>query len=163
MTRFASRSKLARLGSGALAAAVLAAATPTLARDEPQSPPLESETESPSSAPLSKGEQQLAKLLEGRVAGDPIDCMPPARNLPSTTIPGTAIVYGRPGSGIIYVQRTRNPDLIGRDTFLVSMVGQPTRLCQADPFNVVDRMLGLPIGAVVFDRFIPYTRIKPGN
>jgi hypothetical protein len=114
----------------------------------------------PSHSDLTKGEEQLAKLLEGRIAGEKIECMPPARNLPSQTIPQTAIVFGRPSSSVIYVQRTRAPQMIDRDSFLVSLSGQPNRFCRMDQFNMVDRVLGLPIGAVVFDHFIPYTRAK---
>lgn len=107
-----------------------------------------------------KGEAELAKLLEGRVAGEKIECMPPARNTPSITIPQTAIVYGRSNSSVIYVQRTQTPQMIDRDSFLVSLSGQQNRFCRMDQFNVVGRAAGLPIGAVVFDHFIPYTRVK---
>lgn len=129
------------------------AAGPALAGE----PDLEAETETE----MTEGERQLAKLLEGRVAGEPIACLQPARNMPSTTIHRTAYVYGR--GATIYVQRTQTPDLIDRNAFLVSQINQPTRLCRMDMFNVVDRLLGFPIGAVVFEDFIPYRRVKPSR
>lgn len=113
--------------------------------------------EAPPAAP-SPGEEELARMLKGRVAGEKIECMPPARTLQSTTIPGTAIVFGRPSSSTIYVQRTQAPQMIDGNSFLVSTTAQPNRFCRMDQFTVVDRLLGFARGAVVFDGFIPYTR-----
>jgi hypothetical protein len=145
-----------RCAALAVAAALgMIAAGPALANE----PELETETEP--QAELTEGERQLAKLLEGRVAGEPMACLQPARNMPSTTIHRTAYVYGR--GATIYVQRTQTPDLIDRNAFLVSQINQPTRLCRMDMFNVVDRLMGFPIGAVVFEDFIPYRRVKPAR
>lgn len=133
--------KLPAVGAFAL---LLGIGTAALGKEEPATP--------------DPGEAELARLLKGRVAGEKIECMPPARTVLSTTIPGTAIVYGRPTSSTIYVQRTTAPQMIARDSFLVSLNGQPNRFCRMDQFNVVDSLIGLPRGAVVFDHFIPYTR-----
>jgi hypothetical protein len=109
-------------------------------------------------ATLSPGEEELARMLKGRVAGEKIECMPPARTLQSTTIPGTAIVFGRRSSSTIYVQRTQAPQLIDGNSFLVSTTAQPNRFCRMDQFTVVDRLLGFARGAVVFDDFVPYRK-----
>lgn len=116
------------------------------------------ETEAQTPAAVSKGEAQLAKLLEGRTAGEPIECLPPVRAMQSRTIDQTALVYGR--GSTLYVQRTQSPRLLDRNTYLVSLLGQPNRFCRMDQFNVVDGMLGIPVGAVVFDKFIPYRQEK---
>jgi hypothetical protein len=139
-----------------VAAALTIAAPATALTGEP-----ELEAGSETEAELTDGERQLAKMLEGRVAGEPMACLQPARNMPSTTIHRTAYVYGR--GATIYVQRTQTPEMIDRNTFLVSQVNQPTRLCRMDMFNVVDRLMGFPIGAVVFEEFIPYRRAKPAH
>ena len=150
--------RLARnLASGGCAAVLAAAHAPIFAQSEPApDEPLESEAEAP--APPSKGEAQLANLLKGRTAGEPVECLPPARTMPSRTIDQTAIVYGR--GSTLYVQRTQAPQLLDRNTYLVSMLGQTNRFCRMDQFNVVDGMLGIPVAAVVFEKFIPYTRTR---
>lgn len=133
---------------GALAALALLLASGPAALAEDEAPP------------ASPGEAELARLLKGRVAGEKIECMPPARTIQSTTIHGTAIVFGRPSSSTIYVQRTQAPQMIDGNSFLVSLTAQPNRFCRMDQFNVVDRLLGMSRGAVVFDDFIPYTRAR---
>ncbi len=144
------------LALGTCAALLAAASGVAFAQSEPAPEPLESETEAP--APLTKGEAELAKLLEGRTAGEPVECIPPARTKTNRSIDKTAIVYGR--GSTLYVQRTRTPHLIDRNTYLVSLPGQTNRFCRMDQFNVVDGMLGIPVGAVVFEKFIPYTHSK---
>lgn len=110
-------------------------------------------------AAASKGEARLAKLLEGRIAGEPVRCI---RTLPSQrmqTIDGTAYVYG--SGNTIYVQRTRNPDQIdGRDA-LVTQRFDAGRLCRLDQMTTIDPVLGFFTGAVFFEDFVPYTRIRP--
>lgn len=107
----------------------------------------------------SKGEQRLAKLLEGRTAGKPVDCI---RILPGDrmqTIPGTAYVYG--GGGTIYVQRTRNPQAIDRNETLVSIRPTGTQLCRGEPMSTVEPVTGIFTGVVQMVEFVPYTRISP--
>jgi hypothetical protein len=157
MTRLACRFALNRVAVGGIAAALLTAAPAQAhAQDETAPAPLESETEA--NAPLSKGEQQLAKLLEGRVAGEPVDCI---RSLPSEqmrTIDGTAYVFGR--GQTIYVQRTRNPQDISQRNAIISLRFSPTQLCRMDILNTVDPMIGFFTGVVTMDDFIPYTRAR---
>jgi hypothetical protein len=105
-----------------------------------------------------KGEARLAKLLEGRAAGEPVRCI---RSLPSQrmqTIDGTAYVYG--SGTTIYVQRTRNPDQINDTDALVTNRFNGTALCRFDVMTAVDRVNGIFSGAVFFEDFVPYTRVK---
>ncbi|PLK24109.1 hypothetical protein C0V72_05915 [Porphyrobacter sp. TH134] len=108
--------------------------------------------------PMTKGEQRLAKLLEGRVAGTPVDCIQTARNQRMQTIDGTAYVYG--SGKTIYVQRTRNPASINNNDALVMLRYSGTQLCRQEFITTIDRFLGFPTGAVFFEDFIPYTREK---
>ncbi|MFN4038167.1 MAG: hypothetical protein ACK4IB_02435 [Erythrobacter sp.] len=118
-------------------------ALPALAKDE--------------SAGLSKGETELAKLLEGRVAGDPVRCI---RNLPNEqmrTIDGTAYVFGR--GDVIYLQRTRSPEAIsGRNAVLANRFSG-SQLCRMDVVTTFDRLTGFFTGGVAMEDFVPYTRI----
>ena len=138
------------LTTAALAAACagLALAQPAMAEEPPAAAP----------APMTKGEKRLAKLLEGRVAGEPVRCI---RTLPSQrmqTIDGTAYVYG--SGDTIYVQRTRDPSAISDNDALVTTRFNATELCALDITTTVDRVLGFFTGAVFFEDFVPYTRVK---
>lgn len=106
---------------------------------------------------MTKGEARLAKLLEGRVAGEPQECITEFRNTRMTTIDDTAYVYGR--GRTIYVQRTRRPESIDRDDILVTRKFGNSRLCRLDMINTIDRYAGFFTGGVQFTQFIPYTKV----
>jgi hypothetical protein len=147
-------SRQRRVLIGCLAATLVApAALPAAAQDDV-------EAEAPA-APLSKGEQRLAKLLEGRVAGEPVSCI---RTLPRDrmqTIDKTAYVYG--SGNTIYVQRTRAPDSIDDTDALVINRFNATQLCRVDIATTIDPLTGIFTGAVFFEDFVPYTRVKPAS
>ncbi|OBV11005.1 hypothetical protein [Erythrobacter dokdonensis] len=135
-------------------AAAFAFATPVIAQEQP-GPDLESSTEA---APMTKGEKQLAKLLEGREAGEPVRCI---RTLPSKriqTIDKTAYVFG--SGTTIYVQRTRNPEQIDRRYALVTQRFNATDLCRLDVVTAIDPITGIFAGVVFFEDFIPYTVVR---
>lgn len=116
------------------------------------------ETKAEAEAPTTKGEKRLAKLLEGRVAGEPVRCI---RALPSQrmqTIDRTAYVYG--SGNTIYVQRTRDPGSIDDNDALVIRRFGGTELCRLDTTTTIDPFTGIFTGAVFFDDFVPYTRAK---
>jgi hypothetical protein len=146
-----------------IAAAPLALAglclSPLAAQDAQSQSAPDVETEATAeAAPPTKGEARLAKLIEGRVAGEPVRCI---RTLPSqrmTTINRTAYVYG--SGDTIYVQRTRNPRQIDDDDALVTQRFNASELCRLDQITTVDRVLGFFTGAVFFEDFVPYTRVK---
>ncbi|MEO1220165.1 MAG: hypothetical protein AAFY42_02275 [Pseudomonadota bacterium] len=106
---------------------------------------------------MTKGEEKLSRLLEGRVAGEPQDCVRDFANNRVMTIDETAIVYGR--GRTIYVQRTRSPERIDRDDILVVRRFGGTQICRMDFINTVDRYSGFFTGGIQFDKFIPYTRV----
>lgn len=138
-----------------LALAILLVSPLAAQSETGRAPEVETTTEA---EPLTKGEKRLAKLLEGRVAGEPVRCI---RTMPSQrmqTIDGTAYVYG--SGNTIYVQRTRNPDQIDDNDALVTTRFNATELCRLDQMTTVDRVLGVFTGAVFFEDFVPYTRVK---
>ena len=107
---------------------------------------------------MTKGEEELAKLLEGRVAGEPVRCI---RNYPTQRlqiIDKTAYVYGR--GRTIYVQRTKHPEDIDDDDILVLRTTTGSRLCRLENLTTVDRYSGFFTGAVFFEEFVPYTRVE---
>ncbi len=144
--------KTAKLTSaGSIAAFALVAAQPTLADEQPDSVDTE----------ISEGEQRLAELLEGRVAGEPQNCIRTRRNYNLTVIDDTAYVYGR--GNTIYVQRTRHPNRIDRDDTLVSRRFGTSQICKQDIVNTIDPLNGFFTGAVFFEEFIPYTRVEEAD
>lgn len=127
------------------------AAAPLAAQD--------AQTEVEAERPLTAGEERLAKLLDGREAGEPVRCIRTVPNQRMTTIDGTAYVYG--SGNTIYVQRTRNPDSINANDALVTNRFSASQLCRLDQMTTVDRVLGVFTGAVFFEDFVPYTRVRP--
>lgn len=107
-------------------------------------------------APKLTAEQKLAKQLEGRVAGEPVNCiyMPTARN--SRVYDKTAIVYE--AGDVLYVNRPSigAERLDDDDILVVQMTG--SQLCRVDTIQLVDRNSGFWTGFVGLDRFVPYRR-----
>lgn len=105
-----------------------------------------------------KGERELAKVLEGRVAGEPVDCINLQRVRSSRIINRTAIVYD--AGGTIYVNRPRSGATSLKDWDV--MVTRPfgTRLCRVDTVHMYapgSRMLS---GVVFLGDFVPYKRLE---
>jgi hypothetical protein len=119
-------------------AAIAGAAAPSLARER------------------LTGDQELAKLLEGRVAGEPRSCINTFTNSNSRVIDGTAVVYGR--GRTIWVNRTAHPDdLDDWDAMLVRQFG--SQLCRQDIITTFDTTTGMYTGNVFLTEFVPYTRV----
>lgn len=102
-------------------------------------------------------EAQLEKMLEGRVAGEPRNCIPlSATN--STVIDGTAIVY-RVG-GTLWVNRPRSgADTLDEDDILVTRTSG-SQLCSLDSVQLYDRSGNMWRGFVSLDEFVPYRKVK---
>lgn len=104
------------------------------------------------------GEAELARALEGRIAGDPVDCISLHRVRSSRIIDGTAIVYD--AGGTLYVNRPRSGARSLNDWDV--MVNKPlgSRLCRVDVVQTYapgSRMLS---GLVFLGDFIPYKRVE---
>ena len=136
-----------------LASVALIAAQPAMAQDESA----DGETAEAASDEMTKGEKRLAKLLEGREAGEPQRCIRTRPNERMQTIDKTAYVYG--SGKTIYVQRTKNPEDIDDSDALVTRRFNATQMCRMDITHTVDPFIGMFTGAVFFDDFIPYTRV----
>lgn len=131
-------------GAAALAASAL---TPVMAE--------EAEGEK---AEMTRGEERLARMLEGREAGEPVRCIRQRPNDRMRVIDDTAYVYG--SGRTIYVQRTNRPRNIDRDDTLVIRRFSASQLCRLDPTHTVDPVSGMYTGAVFFEDFVPYTRVE---
>lgn len=117
---------------------------------------------SPAEAKKKKsGEEELAELLEGRVAGEPQRCIRRHVSNRMRTIDGTAFVYGR--GDTIYVQRTKHPEDIDDDDVLVTRKFGSSDLCRLDQVTKIDRFNGFYAGNVFFEDFVPYTRVEDNS
>jgi len=132
------------------AASLALLAAPTLAQD--------GERADEEQAEQTKGEKELAKLLEGRVAGEPTSCIQTPPNDRVRVIDDTAIVYGR--GKTIYVNRTSRPsDIDDRDTMVIRRFSG-SQLCKTDTVTTIDRGSQMFSGVIFLSEFVPYTRVE---
>ena len=106
--------------------------------------------------PRPTGEEQLAKLIDGRVAGKPVNCIRLTNVQSSTVIDKTAIVYG--SGSTLYVQRPRTgaSSLDSNDILVTQLT--TSQLCSIDVVQLRDRNGHFWRGFVGLDQFVPYTR-----
>ena len=105
---------------------------------------------------VEKGEEKLAKLLEGRVAGEPVRCIATLGRDNPQIIDRVALVQGR--GKTIYVARPRDPRVLdSRDVLLVER-HRSGQLCADDQMRMVDRHNGFVTGVIFLEDFVPYTR-----
>lgn len=108
--------------------------------------------------PDARGEAELGKLLAGRTAGTPTDCIDLRTADNSQIIDHTAIVY-RDGR-TIWVNRPRgNLDALDDNSIVVTH-DFAAQMCSIDPVHLIDRTSRFERGFVVFDKFVPYTKPK---
>jgi len=103
-------------------------------------------------------EEQLARALEGRVAGEPVDCVNLRTIQSSRVIRGTAILYD--AGSVIYVNRPRaGAELLDHWGAQVSRTFD-NRLCSVDPVQIVDTATGMFEGNIFLGEFVPYRRVR---
>lgn len=106
-----------------------------------------------------KAAAELARALEGRVAGEPVDCIRLQDIRSSRIIDGTAILYETNG-GTIYVNR---PDsgarFLDKWDVLVTKTSL-SQLCSIDIVRLVDPSARMETGSVGLGKFVPYTKVK---
>jgi len=123
--------------------ATLLAAAPAAAADRP------------------KGEERLAKALEGRVAGKPVNCINLRQIRSSQIIDRTAIIYD--AGNVLYVNRPRNgaESLDNWDTLVTKT--STSQLCSVDVVQTYDTSSRINTGFVFLGDFVPYRRASPRN
>ncbi len=106
-------------------------------------------------------EERLAKLLGGRVAGKPVDCISLNMAGSSQVIDGTAIVYQL--GNTLYVNRPRGgAEQLDDNSILVTNTFG-SQLCSIDTVRLIDRNSYFPRGFVSLGEFVPYTKPKKSN
>lgn len=102
------------------------------------------------------GEERLAKILAGREAGQPVNCIPLNATRQSRIIDKTAIVYDQ--GNVIYVNRPSHAASLDDDDIMVT---QPTggSLCKLDTVRMHDRTGLWYSGFVGLEQFVPYRKV----
>ena len=127
---------LAKLIPAALAATALVAAIPVAAANE-------------------KGEAKLAKLIDGRVAGEPVRCLESSKRRNLEVIDRTALVFK--DGDTYYGNRPAGVDfLTWSDVPVFEIWGG--QLCKMDIVHLHDRSSGLRGPSLSMGEFIPYKR-----
>ena len=103
------------------------------------------------------GEEKLAKMLEGREAGEPERCLPLSASSTMRVIDKTAIVYGR--GNTIWVNRPVNADSLDRNDILVRR-SHTAQICNLDIVYTMDQSSRMYTGTVSLGQFVPYRKVK---
>lgn len=111
----------------------------------------------PAAAQESNNEAELAQLLEGRTAGEPVRCINARRARDVRVVNRTAIVY-RIGD-ILFVNRPRSgAEHLDRRYALVNERSS-SLLCSSDALLVTDQFSGIQKLVIPGD-FVPYGRAR---
>lgn len=104
-----------------------------------------------------RGEAELAEMLEGRVAGEPVDCLRQSQRDGLRVVDDTALVF-RDGN-TLYVNRPNGANLLSwHDIPVFEPFG--TRLCRLDRVELRDRTGFLPGPVLFLGEFVPYRRVE---
>jgi hypothetical protein len=139
---------MTRIAAILIGMSLLGAATPSLA----------------SNRLAERGEQQLAKMVAGRVAGAPVSCIRLHDVRSSQVLDGTAIVY-EGSRGRLYVNRPESgAQTLRSDDILVTKTWTD-ELCNVDTVRLLDQGARFERGFVGLGQFVPYDRPeeKPGR
>ena len=102
-----------------------------------------------------QGEAKLARMLEGRTAGEPVSCISAMRSNNLQVIEHVGLVYKT--GNTVYVARADDPRSLGRnDVVVIERLG--SQLCKQDVIRTVDRTGGFLTGVVFLGDFVPYKR-----
>ena len=106
------------------------------------------------------GEEKLAKVLEGRIAGEPVDCLPYSAQDDVEVIDKTALVYGH--GDTIWVNRPSNASNLDDDDIMVRR-SHTAQLCKLDTIQMHDSVGYFYSGFVGLEQFVPYRKVAKAN
>lgn len=105
-------------------------------------------------------QQQLDKMLEGREAGKPVNCISTFGSTSLRIIDKTALVYD--SGSVIYVNRPDHAEVLDDDDVLVTRQNG-SQLCRLDMVSMHDRSGLWYRGFVPLNDFVPYRRIAKAD
>ena len=110
----------------------------------------------PATAAGPSGEEQLARMLEGRVAGQPRSCISDMHSSKDIQVLDHVGLVFKSGN-TIWVGRATDPRSISDRDILV-MDRWSGSVCSSDPMRMVDRTTGALQSVVFLQDFVPYRR-----
>lgn len=111
---------------------------------------------------VERAEQRISEMIEGRVAGEPRQCVPVLNqaSLRLQVIEHFGVIY-RQGS-TLWVARAKEPDRLRRDDVPIFQ-RITSQVCTNDITITVDRFNGFFTGSLILEDFVPYTKPDPQN
>jgi hypothetical protein len=107
-----------------------------------------------------EGDEVFEELVEGRVAGEPQQCISTFHTNRLRVVEHVGLVYER--GDTLWVARTRSPRQLGHwDVPVIERYGS-SRLCTHDVRRTVDRSGGYFSGVLSLEDFVPYRRPENG-
>jgi hypothetical protein len=106
--------------------------------------------------PRLTGEQELAKLIDGRVAGKPSSCISTFSRGNLRVLDGTALVYD--AGRTIWVNRPNDARSLDDDDILITQNTMGGQLCRLDIVRTIDRTGYFPTGFISLGDFVPYRK-----
>jgi hypothetical protein len=106
-----------------------------------------------------KAEAHFQKLLAGKVAGQPLTCLPSYRSTDMVVVDEQTIAF-RDGSRRVWVTNLRSgcSNLGSGHYALVTRQAGGSGICRGDIAEVADLTNGITVGSCVFGDFTPYER-----
>ena len=106
-----------------------------------------------------RGEAELARTIEGRVAGTPVDCIYLHDITSTEIIDGTAIVYRTLGNRLYVNRPSMGERSLSRGKIMVTDT-HSSKLCSVDTVKLLDGFSRFPSGFVGLSEFVPYTKVS---
>lgn len=104
-------------------------------------------------------EAKLARILEGRVGGKPVDCID-LRQVRSTKIINDAAILYKMADGTVYLNRPESGRTWLNDWDALLTRTQSSRLCSIDVVHMYDPVSDIQKGTVFLGDFVPYRRAE---
>ena len=118
-------------------------------------------TTAPQPAPVRsvEAEQHLNKLLAGKTAGQPLNCLPAWRSNDMVVVDDNTVVF-RDSSSRVYVNNFRGAGCsnLGSGWYALLTRRSGSTLCSGEIAEVIDTSSGMTVGSCSLGEFVPYTR-----
>lgn len=108
-----------------------------------------------------RGEARLAKMLDGRVAGAPEDCIRDFAQEGMTAIDGVGFVFRR--GDTLWVNRPAAANFVDDGDLPVIEKWSSSQLCVHDRVEMRDRLSLIPGPVLTLGEFVPFRRPTEGD
>ena len=112
----------------------------------------------PPGQPTPRSNEELARLLAGKVPGPPTSCIPPYNSTDQHNIDGRTVAF-RVGSRLTYVMHlTSGCELLATGNYaLVTRQVGGMGMCNNDILRVVDTLNRTTVGSCAIESIVPYS------